>query len=96
MEDTEQHFPLGFVNGTQKSCRTAALACSTSYTGLAELVGTAESAGAAEILVSYDLINSPNGTNFIYVMRLRLSASLEGGVEVTPAEVTDLKSAGRD
>ena len=46
--------------------------------------------------MSYDLINSPNGTNFIYVMRLRLSASLEGGVEVTPAEVTDLKSAGRD
>ena len=90
MQDTEQHFPLGFVNGTQKSCRTAKLACSTSYTGLAELAGTTESTGGVDILVSYDLINSPNGTNFIYVMRLRLSASLTGGVEVAPAKVTDV------
>ncbi len=89
VEDSEQHFPLGFVNGTQKSCRTAALACSTSYTGLAELVNNgSEVAGngtGAEILVSYDLINSPNGTNFIYVMRLRLSPSSSGVAKPTPA-----------
>eukprot|EP01043_Picozoa_sp_COSAG02_P020123 COSAG02_NODE_985_length_15457_cov_108.738247_11_plen_244_part_00 len=83
VEDSEQHFPLGFVNGTQESCRTAALACSTSYTGLAELVNNGTE--GAEIVVSYDLINSPNGTNFIYVMRLRLSPSSSGVLKPTPA-----------
>ena len=71
---------------SQTSCRTAALACSTSYTGLTELVD-GSSSESVQIIVSYDLINSPNGTNFIYVMRLRLSPSTEGGVEAAAADL---------
>jgi hypothetical protein len=86
VKDPEQHFPTGFVNGTQTSCRTAALACSTSYTGLTELVD-GSSSESVQIIVSYDLINSPNGTNFIYAMRLSLSLSAEGGVQATAADL---------
>ena len=39
-------------------------------------------------MVSYDLINSPKGKNYIYVMRLSLSLA-GGAVQVTPKLKTD-------
>jgi hypothetical protein len=86
VEEPDQHFPSGFVNGTQTSCRTAALACSTSYTGLTQLHGPSakeNGGGSADILVSYDLINSHSGLNYIYVMRLSLRLA-GGAMRVTP------------
>lgn len=88
VKETDQHFPLGFVNRTQKSCRTAALACSTSYTGLTQLHGpsannTSNVTASAHIMVSYDLINSPKGLNYIFVMQLSLSLA-EDTVRITP------------
>lgn len=76
--DPAQHFPEAFVNGTQKTCRTPAAPCSTSYTGLAEL-GTSNGGDESEreIAVSYDLINAPlnhagKSLNYIFVMKLRV------------------------
>ena len=37
VSDPLKRFPQTFVDGTQKSCRSAAAACSTAYTGLVEI-----------------------------------------------------------